>query len=118
MQDALRVLASRVDRAVNVEAGRIDIVWTVLDLPPIEVDLDQTGRRDLFEEFSIGIDEEVVFRPGDADRDVREDQVVPTVQRDQAITGGQIDARLPLRLVCHGPTGITEVPCSPSDTIA
>ena len=77
-------------------ARRVDWVRRRADRIALHVDLDQRGGGDLLEHHVIGVDEEMVFRPRYARRQVREDQIVPAVQRHQPVGGGQIDARLPL----------------------
>lgn len=42
------------------------------------------------------VDQEI-FGAGHLGRNVGEDQIVPAMQRDQTITGGQIDPGLPFR---------------------
>src|SRR3569623_1347369 len=37
----------------------------------------------------------MVLRPRDARRQMREDEVVPAIQRDEAVGGGEVDPRLP-----------------------
>jgi hypothetical protein len=43
----------------------------------------------------VGVDEEMVFRPGNAGRKMGKNQVVPPVKCDQAIRRGQVSADLP-----------------------
>jgi hypothetical protein len=96
VQHALRVLAPGVYRAVDGEAGRIDVVRAVQHLAPGEVDLDEARRGDLVEHHPVRVDEEVMLGAGHARRDVGEDQVIPAVMRHQAIARREIDALFPL----------------------
>ena len=93
VQHAMGVFASGMHGTVDIETGRIDRVRGCHDLATGEVDLDQAGGGDLLEEHAVGIDQEVILRPGDAGRDVSEHQVVPTVQRHQPIACGEIDSQ-------------------------
>src|SRR5207302_7478730 len=43
----------------------------------------------------VRIDEEMVIGPGDSRRDVREDEVVPAVEGNRAIGGGEVHASGP-----------------------
>ena len=93
VQDADDVGPRRVDRAVDDEARRVHRVGARRHLRAVGVDLHEARRGDLVEEHPVGIDEEVVRGARQARRDVREDQVVPPEERDEAIAGGQIDAK-------------------------
>jgi hypothetical protein len=61
----------------------------------VEVDLQQAGRGDLVVHHAVGVDEEVPFLAGHARRDVVIDKVIHAVVVDEAIAGGEIDARFP-----------------------
>src|SRR5437867_2257729 len=65
-------------------------------LVALEVDLHQAGGRDLVEEDAVRVDQELVLGVGHAQRDVREDEVLPLVERDEAVGGGEVDAGGPL----------------------
>ncbi|MFK4508871.1 hypothetical protein ABIF81_004049 [Bradyrhizobium daqingense] len=67
-------------------------------LVAVQIDLDEARRRDLVEHQPVGIDEELVVGAGHARGNVGVDQIVPAVQRDEAIAGGEIDPLLPFRL--------------------
>ncbi|KAG1385645.1 hypothetical protein G6F60_014763 [Rhizopus arrhizus] len=94
MQHAHRILAGRVDTAVDGEAGRVDVVFRRHDLVAVQVDLDQAGRRDLVEHHAVGVDQEMLGARH-LGGDVRENQVIPPEQRHQPIQGGQVRADLP-----------------------
>ena len=96
VQHAPGIFARRMDRAVDREARRIDLVRAVHDLAAVEVDLDQARCRDLVERHAVRIDQEVVLRPGHPRRDVREDQIVPAIEGHQPVARGEIDPLLPL----------------------
>ena len=62
VQDADRVMARGMDRAMNREAGRVDAeAHGVIDDIAVEIDRHQVGRRDFLEAQAIGIDEEAVL---------------------------------------------------------
>jgi hypothetical protein len=73
----LRILAGGMNGAVNGEPSRIDLVGLSTTLLPCKIDLDQTGGGDLAEHQSVRIDQEMMFRPGQAGRDMGEDQIIP-----------------------------------------
>ena len=91
---ALHVVARRVHRAVDDEAGRVDRERRLLQHLALDVDLDQARRRDLVEHQAVGIDQ-VVLGAGDPGGDVGEDEIVPAEQGDQAVGGGEVEAGLP-----------------------
>ena len=98
MEYAAGVLAHPVDRRMDGEAGRVDAVIAPGKLVAVEVDLDQARRGDLVEHQSVGVDQEVMVRPRHPRGDVGIDQIVPAIQCDEAIAGGEIDALCPLGL--------------------
>ena len=63
---------------------------------PSQIDLDQARRRDFVEHQAVRVDQEVMVGARHARRDVGVDQIVPAIQRDEAIAGGEIDALVPL----------------------
>jgi len=83
------------DGAVDRVARRVDLVGAVHQLVAGLVDLDQARRSDLVEHQSVGVDQEIIGARH-LGRDVGEDQVVPAMQRHQAIAGRQVDTGLPL----------------------
>ena len=91
---ALHVVARRMHRAVDDEAGRVDRERRLLQHLAFDVDLDQARRRDLVEHQAVGIDQ-VVLGAGDPGGDVGEDEIVPAEQGDQAVGGGEVEASLP-----------------------
>jgi hypothetical protein len=54
---------------------------------------------------SVGVDQEVVVRAGHARGDVGEDEVAPSVHRDQPVAGGEVDALPPLGVADVGLDG-------------
>ena len=87
-----------VDGAVDHVTGFVDAVVGV-GLPDdlaLDVDLDQARRGDLLVEHAVEIDEQMIVAAGNARRDVVVDEVGHPVLVDQAIAGGEVDARLPL----------------------
>jgi hypothetical protein len=77
-------------------------VGSVHHLVSGEVHLDQAGSRDLVEQHAVGIDQEVVLRPGHPRGDVGEHEVVPAVMRHETVAGGEIDALRPFGLAHAG----------------
>jgi len=66
------------------------------------IDFDETAGSDLVEHQPIGVDEEVVLRPGNAGADMSEDQIAPAIQGDQPVAGGEVLAELPFLLADLG----------------
>ena len=92
---AVGIVAHGVDGAVDGEARRVDIEVTVIEFVAGLVHAYQAGSGDLVEHHAVGIDQEVMLVAGDAGRQVGKDQVVPAVQGDQPVGGGQIHTQLP-----------------------
>ena len=95
VHDARHILPGRMNAAVNREAGRIDFVGRVHDLPAAEIDLDERGSRDFLEQHAVGIDQKMMLRSGNPRRHVSEDEVIPAVERNQPIRGREIHAYVP-----------------------
>ena len=91
------ILARGMDRRMDHEAGAVDGCGRIADRIAVEVDLDQRRGGDLLEHHVVRIDEEMVLRPRHPRREMREDQVVPPVERDEAVGGGEVDAQRPFR---------------------
>ena len=96
VQHAARVFPRFVHGAVDHKARRVDREGRVGELVALLVDLDQAAGGDLVKHQPVGVDQEMVLRPGDAGADVGEDQVAPAVGGYQAVAGGQVDAQCPL----------------------
>jgi hypothetical protein len=96
MKHAAGVLAHLVDRRMDGKAGRVDAVFAFAELVAVEIDLHQARRGDFLEHQAVRVDQEVMVGAGDARRDVGVDQIVPAIECDQAIAGGEIDALVPL----------------------
>lgn len=88
-------MAHFVDGAVNGVAGGVDFVRAVHEFVAGLIDFHQARSGDLMKHQAKRIDQEI-FGAGHLGRDMREDQIVPAVQRDQTVTGGKIDTGLPL----------------------
>ena len=95
MQYAVRILPCGMDRAVNGEARRIDLVRRVHDLVAVEIDLHQAGRGDLVEGHPVRVDQEMMLAARNAGREMREYEIVPAEMRDQPIGGRERHALLP-----------------------
>lgn len=74
------------------------MVYSLGQLIAVQIDLDEARRGDLVEHQPIRVDEKVMLGARHARGDMGVDQIVPAVQRDQAIAGGEIDPLLPLSL--------------------
>src|SRR5213080_3605413 len=98
MHYAERIFARGMYGAVNRKTGWIDGVRRVHCLVAVRIDLHQTRGSDFIEHHPIRIEQKMMLSPRHARRDMREDQIIPTVKRDQAIRRGKIDARLPFLL--------------------
>ena len=89
------ILAIHVQRRMDRETGGVDRMAGGDDRLPLDIDLHQAGGGDLLEHHVVGIDQEMVFRPRHAGGKVGEDQVVPAIERDEAIGRGEIDPHCP-----------------------
>ena len=96
VKHATGVLAHLVDRRMDGEARRVDAVFALAELVAVQIDLHQARRRDFLEHQPVRVDQEVMIGARHARRDVGVDQVVPAIQRDETIAGGEIDALVPL----------------------
>ena len=115
VQHAGRVVARRVDGAVDREAGRVHVVRRVVEDAAFEVDLHQRRRGDVLEQRAVGVDQKLVVRARHARRNVRVDAVVHAVVRNQAVGGGQVDAHLAFgvgRRKSFGAHGVQRHVCS------
>src|SRR5579864_2465013 len=97
MQHTIGILTGRVNGAVDRKPRRVDIVRTVEYLFALQIHLNQTGGSYFTEHHSVWVDEEMMFRSGNADRNVGEDQIVPAEHRHQAVAGRQVNPLLPFR---------------------
>ena len=93
-----RLLPRGMHGGVDHIARCIDPVGALHDDIALKVDLDKGRRGDLVEVDAEGVDQEMVLGPGHAGGDVREDQVVPLLQRDQAVERRQVHSRPPFGL--------------------
>ena len=98
VDDATGVFANFVNRRVNDEAGRIDLVRALGELIAVEIDFHKARCGDFVEHQSVRVDEKMMLRSGHARRDMRIDQIVPAIQCDQPVGGRKIDALRPLRV--------------------
>ena len=85
--------------AVNDKASRVDGVGVVANFVALHVDFDQAGGGDLIKHQAIRVDQKLVraaaHAGGQFGADVGEDQVRPSVQSAQAVTGSEGDTQLP-----------------------
>ena len=104
VQHAADIVAHLVHGAVNGVTGRVDVERAVHQLVARQVDLDQARRRDFVEHQAIGVDQEI-FRTRYLGRDMGEDQIIPAIEGDQPVAGGEVDACTPFGLgnqILHG----------------
>jgi len=94
VHDAGDVVANLMHGAVNGVPSGIDLVRAVRHFVAGQIDFHQAGRGDFVKHQPVWVDQKVIGF-GNLGRDVREDQVIPAMQRDQSVTGRQIDPRLP-----------------------
>ena len=80
-------------RLVHIEIG-------ILEHIAVDIDLDQGRRRDLLVEESVGIDQELILGSRHSQGNMVIDQMGPAKMRRQAVSGGELDPRLPF-LVAH-----------------
>ena len=105
VDDAACVLAVHMQRRMDREACGVYRERRVHHLVALHVDLHQRRGGDLFEQKTVGIDQEVVLRTRHAGGDVGEHHIVPAVNRDQPIGGCEILANRPFlgtNLVFYG----------------
>jgi len=80
------------------KAAAVDLAFRGLDLIALGVNLHQRRRSNLFEQETVGVDQEMVVPAWHARRDACVDQIRPSEQIDKAVAGGKVEARLPFRL--------------------
>jgi hypothetical protein len=78
---------------VDDEPGQVDGVRGLLDGVAGQIDLHQVRGGDLLEEQPVGVDQEVVLRAGEPDRDVREDEIGHPEVGHEAVDGGEFAAQ-------------------------
>ena len=93
---AVRAGNAVVDRRVHGEAGRVHRPVGMPDDVPPQVDAHQVRRGHLGVVQAEGVDQEVLVRTGDADRDVVVDQLGPAEHGEDPVAGGQVDPQPPL----------------------
>src|SRR5215510_6830735 len=95
VDDAIDVVASAMDRAVNDEPGFVHgSVW-LLDEIAVEIDLDEVRSGHLLEQQPETVEQEPTGLARNARRNVGVDQVGPAEMLDQPVARGEIDALLP-----------------------
>ena len=97
VQHAGDVRARLVDRTVDHVARFVDAV-VGLRFPndlALDIDFGEARCRDFLVEHAVKVDQQVVLAARDARGDVVVDQVGHGILVEQAIAGGEIDARLP-----------------------
>ncbi len=92
MNDATGIVTHLVNRGMDGEARRVHRVRRVSDCLAVEPDFQKARRRDLLEHHPIGVDEKMMLRAWNACRYMRENEIVPAMERDEPIACGQIDA--------------------------
>src|SRR5262245_59811813 len=108
VDDAIDVVASGMDRAVNDEPGFVHgSVW-LLDEIAVEIDLDEVRSGHLLEQQPETVEQEMTWLARNARRNVGVDQIGPAEMLDQPVARGEIDALLPFG-------GIDVRPCGSAD---
>ena len=79
----------------------------------VEIDCDQIGCGDLFEQQPVGVDEITVIVSRVPGRDVSVDEVRPSELNERPITGRQIAADVPLRVAVVSRISHTALPSLP-----
>ena len=97
VDDAVHVGARLMDRAVNDKTRVVERVLRRQQDIAFLIQFEQRRGGDLAETHSVRIDQEVPRFARHTARDMRRDEIGPAVEVDQAITGGEFDAHLPLR---------------------
>ena len=97
MHDAVCIVRSHVDRAVDDEAGTVRVVLRLGKLVAVDIDFKKRGSRDLFEKQPVRIDQELVFGPRDAQREMRAEHIGPAEGRGDAECSRKLAARFPFR---------------------
>lgn len=95
VHDHMGIIAGLVHGTVYRKAGRVDVIRRVRHLVACQINLDQTAGRDFAECHAVGIDQKMGILTRHARGNVREDQIIPTIERHQPVAGGEIDALLP-----------------------
>ncbi len=95
VHDAGGIVAHRVDGAVDGETGRVDVVIAVVELVTFLIHPHQAGGGDLVEHHAVGVDQEMMLVAGDAGGKVGKDKIIPAVQGNEPVGGGEIHAQLP-----------------------
>ncbi len=103
MHHAERVGTRGVHGGMQCEAGCIDRMVARPDDVSCDIDLHEIRRADFVEREAERIDQEMPRLAGHACRNMRVDQVVPAIERREAIGGGQVDAGLLFRRRRVGP---------------
>lgn len=94
VHDAIDIRARHVSAAVDIEAGHVEMLLVADDVA-VEVHLDQARSGNLVEQVAVTIDEEGIFFPGNARRQVRINEIGhPQVIQD-VVKRRQITALLP-----------------------
>ncbi len=96
MHDAVRALDRGVDCRMQHEAGAVHRPFGLAHRVAVDVDQYEVRGRDLAVVQAERIDEEMLLRPRHAQRDVVEDQLDPAQHVEDAVRGGELDARLAL----------------------
>lgn len=93
MHDAMRIVARRMHGSVDTEADGIYFDVGIAVYLSVNIDLDQTRRRDFVETQAEGIDQESTILIRNARRDMCVDQVAPALACSQSVSSSQIDAQ-------------------------
>ena len=101
MHDAVGIVARRMNRAVNDEAGTVHAPFAVAPGISVKVDAHQVVRAHFGVVQAESVDQVfrlLACRRGDTYRDVVEDQLGPAQPVKKPITSGEVDSQLFFRL--------------------
>ena len=102
MNHALCIWPRRMNCTVNDKTRTMNKVRRVTNQIAVKIDLDQCRCTDLVKHVSERVQQKVFVRARYPRRNMCVDQIGPAVLRRQPITGGQINAGLPLRFTDPG----------------
>src|SRR6266536_3103243 len=83
---------------MNGKAGGIDIILRGHHLAAFKINFHQRRRGNFLEHPAVWIEEEMVLGSRHASGDVGKDEIIPAIERDEAIGCSEVDAYFPLIL--------------------
>ena len=97
MNHTARIVARRMNRRMNGEAGGVDEIRRVLTNVALQINLDQTRGRHLVKHQTVRVDQKAFFAVlvRQSRRNMCEHQIGPAVQCAQPVGRGQFNAQIP-----------------------